>query len=83
MNLGGISILMVPLVAVTTGLVLVIGLIAVLLRAVGGSSETRRRREDEIEALHRTIDGLEKMEKRIENLETILLSREEKTRAGE
>ena len=62
-------------------LVLVLGavLIGVLLvLRIGRSSEGRRLDEDEARTMQEIYQGLEKMEKRVESLETILLDHEGK-----
>ena len=77
LSIGALSIIMVlaiPLVAVMGGIL--IAILKILRRDRG--SNGRRLDEEEARMMQEIYQGLEKMEKRVEALETLLLDREGK-----
>ncbi len=64
----------IPLVAIVGGILWAI----VKLLKGGGSGRSKERDEEEARLMQEMCQGLEKMEKRVEALETILLDREGK-----
>ena len=77
MGVAELTILMVfaiPLAAVVGGILLAL---AKILRG-DGSGRSKQRDEEEARLMQEMCQGLEKMEKRVEALETILLDREGK-----
>ena len=77
MHIGGITILM----AFAISLAAIVGAMLVAIVKIlkgGGGGRDKRRDEEEARMMQEIYQGLEKMEKRVEALETILLDREGK-----
>ena len=67
-----IMVLAIPLVAIMGGMIVAI----IKLLKSDGSARSRRLNEEETRIMQEIYRGLEKMEKRVETLETLLLERE-------
>jgi len=67
-----IMVLAIPLAAIMGGMIVAI----IKLLKSDGSARSRRLNEEETRIMQEIYRGLEKMEKRVETLETILLERE-------
>lgn len=70
-----VSVALVVLTAIVCGTVVLLFLIAALFRSVRARENRRTLSDDEGNVLEQIWDGLQKMEDRVMNLETILLDR--------